>query len=111
MGKRELVALINLSSWCLVIIERLFLAVPRGYLRFVIVVFPDYTHLLFLYGRLVVGLRSISHFSIYFVCGGGRASCADPERVGGPDPPAFFGIVWDPLKNKKTTKPAFIVKP
>ena len=39
MGKRELVALLNLSSWCLVMVERLFLAVPRGCLRFVIVVF------------------------------------------------------------------------
>ena len=48
MGKRELVALLNLSSWCLVLVERLFLAVPRGCLRFVIVVFPDHTHLLFL---------------------------------------------------------------
>ena len=47
MGKRELVALLNLSSWCLVMVERLFLAVPRGCLRFVIVVFPDHTHLLF----------------------------------------------------------------
>ena len=48
MGKRELIALLNLSSWCLVVVERLFLAVPRGCLRFVIVVFPDHTHLLFL---------------------------------------------------------------
>ena len=48
MGKRELVALLNLSSWCLVMVERLFLAVPWGCLRFVIVVFPDHTHLLFL---------------------------------------------------------------
>ena len=48
MGKRELVALLNLSSWCLVMVERLFLAVPRGCLRFVIVVFPDHTHLLLL---------------------------------------------------------------
>ena len=47
MGKRELIALLNLSSWCLVIVERLFLAVPRGCLQFVIVVFPDHTHLLF----------------------------------------------------------------
>ena len=47
MGKRELVALLNLSSWCLVMVERLFLAVPRGCLRFVIMVFPDHTHLLF----------------------------------------------------------------
>ena len=48
MGKRELVALLNLSSWCLVMDERLFLAMPQGCLRFVIVVFPDHTHLLFL---------------------------------------------------------------
>ena len=48
MGKRELVALLNLSSWCLLMAERLFLEVPRSCLRFVIVVFPDHTHLLFL---------------------------------------------------------------
>ena len=48
MGKRELVALLNLSSWCLVMVERLFLAVPWGCLRFVILVFPDHTPLLFL---------------------------------------------------------------
>ena len=48
MGKRELIALFNLSSWCLVMVERLFLAVPWGCLQFVIVVFPDHTHLLFL---------------------------------------------------------------
>ena len=47
MGKRELIVLLNLSSWCLVMVERLVLAVPRGCLRFVIVVFPDHTHLLF----------------------------------------------------------------
>ena len=44
MGKRELIALLNLSFWCLVMVERLFLAMPRGCLRFVIVVFPDHTH-------------------------------------------------------------------
>ena len=47
MRKRELVALLSLSSWCLVMVERLFLAVPRGCLWFVIVVFPDHTYLLF----------------------------------------------------------------
>ena len=47
MGKRELIALLNLSSWCLVMVERLSLAVPRGCLQFSIVVFPDHTHLLF----------------------------------------------------------------
>ena len=48
MGKRELIALLNLYSWCLVMVERLFLAVPQGCLQFVIVVFPYHTHLLFL---------------------------------------------------------------
>ena len=48
MGKRELIALLNLSSWCLVMVEWLFLAVPQGCLQFVIVVFPDHTHLLLL---------------------------------------------------------------
>ena len=48
MGKRVLVALLNLSSLCLVTVEWLFLAVPWGCLRFVLVVFPDHTHLLFL---------------------------------------------------------------
>ena len=48
MGRRELVALLNLSSWCLLMVEWLFLVVPLGCLRFVIVVFPDHTHLFFL---------------------------------------------------------------
>ena len=48
IGKRELVALLNLSSWCLMMVERLFLAVPWGCQRCVIVVFPDHTHLLYL---------------------------------------------------------------
>ena len=47
MWKRELVALFNLSSWCFVMVERLFLAVAWGCLWFVIVVFPDHTHVLF----------------------------------------------------------------
>ena len=47
IGKRELVALLNLSSWCLVMVERLFLGVSQGCLRFVIMVFSDHTHLLF----------------------------------------------------------------
>ena len=47
MGKRGLVALLNLSSWCLVMVEWLFLMVPWGCLQVVIVVFPDHTHLLF----------------------------------------------------------------
>ena len=53
MGKRELIVLLNLSSWCLVMVERLFLAVPRGCLQFVFVVFPDHTHLLFFIHPLI----------------------------------------------------------
>ena len=45
--ERELVAMLNLSSSCLVMVKRFLLAVPWGCLRFVIVVFPDRTHLLF----------------------------------------------------------------
>ena len=50
MGKRELVALLSLSSLRLVIVVWLFLAVPWVCMQFVIVVFPDHTHLLFLGG-------------------------------------------------------------
>ena len=53
MGKRELVALLNFSSSCLVIVVWLFFAVPRGCLRFVIVVFRDHTHLLFLVSSIL----------------------------------------------------------
>ena len=44
MGKRELVALLSLSSSCLVIVVWFFLAVPWVYLQLVIAVFPDHTH-------------------------------------------------------------------
>ena len=44
MGKKKLVALLSLSSWCLMIVVWLFQAVPWVYLQFVIVVFPDHTH-------------------------------------------------------------------
>ena len=54
MGKRELVALINLPSWCLVMDEWFFLAVPWGCLRLVIVAFPDHTH---------TDGSTVSHFS------------------------------------------------
>ena len=46
-GRRELVVLLNLSFWFLVIVVWLFLAVSWVCLKFVIVVFPDHTHLLF----------------------------------------------------------------
>ena len=72
MGKRELIALLNLSSWCLVMVERLFLAVPRGCLQFVIVVFPDHTHLLFF----------IINNSVFIL-----ANNADPDEI-----PHF--VIW-----------------
>ena len=43
MGKRELVALLCLSSWCLMIVGWLFLTMPWVCLQFVILVFPDHT--------------------------------------------------------------------
>ena len=48
MAKRKLVALLSISSWCLVIVVFLFLEVPWACLQFLIVVFPDHAHLLFL---------------------------------------------------------------
>ena len=81
MGKRKLVALLSLSSWCLVIVVSLFLTMPRVCLQFFIVVFPDHTHLLFLVYRA---------YKIYCICAN---SCnvnvrpwADPEGVGGRTP-------------------------
>ena len=65
MGKRELIALLNLSSWCLVMVERLFLVVPRGCLQFVIVVFPDHTHLPFLVKFSILQQNRIL-YSTYF---------------------------------------------
>ena len=62
MGNNELVALLNLSSWCLLMVERLFLTVPWGCLRFVIVVFPDHTHLLFLERSVKYLTRDLNHF-------------------------------------------------
>ena len=47
IGKKELDALLCLSTWCLVIGVLLFLTIPRVCLQFVIVVFPDHTHLVF----------------------------------------------------------------
>ena len=49
IGKRELVALLSVATWCLVIVVWLFLAVPWVCLKFVIVLFSDNTHLLLFY--------------------------------------------------------------
>ena len=47
--------------WCLVMVERLFLTVPWGCLQFVIVVFPDHTHLLFLISFSIQVPKWVSH--------------------------------------------------
>ena len=47
MGKRKLVALLSLSSWCLVIVVWPFLAVQWICLQFDIGILSDHTHLLF----------------------------------------------------------------
>ena len=60
MGKRELVDLLSLSSWCLVIVVWLILEVPWVCLHFMIVVFPDHTHLLFFKNILVNNTEKLS---------------------------------------------------
>ena len=54
MGKIELLAVLNLSSLCLVIVVWFFLVVPLVFLQFVIVVFPDHTNLLFFYTGTII---------------------------------------------------------
>ena len=72
MGKRELVALLSLSSWCLEILVWLFLAMSWVCLQLVIVVFPDHTHLLFLFllvledNATISKLHSVSAINIAF---------------------------------------------
>ena len=67
MGKRELVTLLDLSSWRLVMVGWFFLAVPRRCLQFVIVVFPDHTHLLILSSyRKAAVLLTIAFNHFYF---------------------------------------------
>ena len=55
MGKRELVALLSLSGCCVALPPGPWLCLP-----FVIVVFPDHTHLLFLVG-IMTKKRKNSH--------------------------------------------------
>ena len=47
-----------MSSWCLVIIVWLFLAVPWVCLQFVIEVFPDHTYLLFFTNKASVLIQN-----------------------------------------------------
>ena len=72
MGKRKLVALLSVSSWCLVIVVWLFLAAPWVCVQFVIVVFPDHTHLLFFifhflnaWGKIINVWRHHYHYVLF----------------------------------------------
>ena len=61
MGKRKLVAMLSLSICCFMMVVWLFLAVPLVCLLFVIVVFPDHTHLLFLGSEYHLYLLYMNH--------------------------------------------------
>ena len=63
IGKRELVALLGLSPWCLVMAGWLFFGVPWGCLQFVIVVFPDHAHLLFFIFEMTITMSMGRTFS------------------------------------------------
>ena len=52
MGKRELVALLSFSSWCLVIVVLFFLTVPWVGLQYVIVICPTFC---------IVSKHSVTH--------------------------------------------------
>ena len=58
---RKLVALLSLSSWCLLMVVWLLLAMPWVCLLFVIVAFPDHTHLLFLGSEYPLYLLYMNH--------------------------------------------------
>ena len=60
IGKRELVTWLSLSSWCLIIVVWLFLAVLCVCLQFAIVVFRDHTHLLFYMYIYIITLTCLS---------------------------------------------------
>ena len=61
IGRREMVALLCLSSLCLVIVMWLFLTTPRVCLQFVIVLFPDHTHYFFLSISGPLSMWAIKH--------------------------------------------------
>ena len=66
IGKSELVALLNLSCWCLVMVVQHSLAVPWVCLRFVIVVFPDHAHYFLhtIWGKMYMADQDVQCFII-----------------------------------------------
>ena len=59
MRKRELVALLSLSFWCLVIVVWLFPMMPWVCLQFVMVLFPDHTHYFGVHVQRMLKLRNV----------------------------------------------------
>ena len=57
IGKRELVVLLFLSSWCLVIVVRIFLTMQQSLLQFVIVVFPS---VILIYYFAIILLKAVN---------------------------------------------------
>ena len=57
MGKRELVVLLCLSSWCLVIVVWLFLTMQQVCLQFVIVIFPS---VILTYYFAIISLKAVN---------------------------------------------------
>ena len=68
MGKRELIVLFSLSSWCLVIVVWLFLAVSWVCLQFVIVVFPNRLHSKGVFLLWIIFAIYVSSLSCCLVC-------------------------------------------
>ena len=60
-----MVALLRLSSWCLVIVVWLLLAVSCFFLQFVIVVFPDHTHLKVLLLQMVEQFLTFTEKNVF----------------------------------------------
>ena len=83
MGKGGLVALLSLSFWCIVMVVWLFLGVQWVCLRFVIVVFPDHTHLLCLVKFYLFVLKIFSGNGIMM---GGMTNNPNPVK------PHFFKV-------------------
>ena len=59
LQSRELIALLSLSSWCLLIVVCLFLTLPWVCLQFLIV-FPDHTQYYFLLKQKVMHMKLLS---------------------------------------------------
>ena len=93
MSKRELDALLSLSSWCLMLVLWLFLSVPWVCLQFVIVIFPNHTHYFWVsFMQTVMAFCTFAWSSLSlrpsskFLCGGSNGDwmpvCASSKGSG-----------------------------